>query len=641
MRRILLLIALLLAVACSQSPTIPPATATPTVTATPEGRAWTVMIYMDSDNDLEANQLDDFREMAQVGSSPRVQLVAYMDRCQDGESEQDGCSDEDLLNLPNWHGAKLLAIDKGKFEELDDWGVVNSASPKTLERFVSEARKRYPARRYALIIGDHGDGWTGACLDDSAGGEEILTPAEMAKALDGANLELLGFDCCLMGTLEVGLALSHDARYLVSSEELEPLSGWDYKAVLTALNKNPEMDGAQLGTIIADTYQSSFASDDSEGLAITLSVVDLSKLPAVQKALEKVGAALAQMIESGGRKAWVGAARARAHAEEYGSSDDLEPGSSMHDIVDLAGNLAMKVPSLTADALALQEAARAAVVHTVHGKARPQANGLSLFFPPTAEEIDPAYGKTPGVPKAWLTFLNSYSDFAGTDLNPPKITKLKASPDSFKLGDSITVTAQVADADDLDTCSFVLVQNYEDGKVIIGSLPMDVPENGKLKREWDGRWYALGDKEGFLTISVTEVQKDADGGYLVTCPAQWQKKKKSRWKDVTLHLYLEPEKDGEMSGQLVYAMLDEENEPAREVELEPGNRLRAVFLELDEQGDPVYVPDENEEDVLLVDKDGIQVEMLDVDPGSWSVGFELQDLSGNTAHEYTDVEIDE
>ncbi len=40
---------------------------------------WTIMVYMDGDNDLETNVLEDLAEMAAVGSSDRVNLVALAD----------------------------------------------------------------------------------------------------------------------------------------------------------------------------------------------------------------------------------------------------------------------------------------------------------------------------------------------------------------------------------------------------------------------------------------------------------------------------------------------------------------------------------------------------------------------------------
>ena len=41
---------------------------------------WTFMVYMDGDNNLEAAALNDFREMAHVGSTADVNIVVQLDR---------------------------------------------------------------------------------------------------------------------------------------------------------------------------------------------------------------------------------------------------------------------------------------------------------------------------------------------------------------------------------------------------------------------------------------------------------------------------------------------------------------------------------------------------------------------------------
>ncbi len=79
----------------------------------------------------------------------------------------------------------------------------------------------------------------------------------------------------------------------------------------------------------------------------------------------------------------------------------------------------------------------------------------------------------------------------------------------------------------------------------------------------------------------------------------------------------------------------------RELELKPGHRLRPVFLTIDAEGNEEYVPNEHPDDVLVVDEEGLAVEMLDVDPGNYSLGFMAVDLAGNSSEELTEVEVEE
>ena len=85
----------------------------------PREAEWTLMFYMDSDNNLEAAQLEDLREMIAVGSTPEVNIVALVDRAASAD-EDDGYSAEPVANLKNWDTAKVLFVEKGRLRQLDD-----------------------------------------------------------------------------------------------------------------------------------------------------------------------------------------------------------------------------------------------------------------------------------------------------------------------------------------------------------------------------------------------------------------------------------------------------------------------------------------------------------------------------------------
>lgn len=65
---------------------------------------------------------------------------------------------------------------------------------------------------------------------------------------------MVGFDTCLMATVDVADTFSEFAHYLAASEETEPANGWYYSQWVGALAENTSMDGQELGRIICDTY---------------------------------------------------------------------------------------------------------------------------------------------------------------------------------------------------------------------------------------------------------------------------------------------------------------------------------------------------------------------------------------------------
>ena len=69
--------------------------------------------------------------------------------------------------------------------------------------------------------------------------------AELEQALQNSpfneqnKLSFIGFDACLMATVDVADTFSDMGKYLVASEELEPGNGWYYSGWLRSLAENP------------------------------------------------------------------------------------------------------------------------------------------------------------------------------------------------------------------------------------------------------------------------------------------------------------------------------------------------------------------------------------------------------------------
>ena len=101
----------------------------------------------------------------------------------------------------------------------------------------------------------------GAAFDEIYG-YDSLDLSEMYQAFDAVwpadtdnpSLELVGFDTCLMATIDVAAVFQNFAKYLVASEEVEPGNGWYYTGWLGALADNPDMNGEDLGIAICNSY---------------------------------------------------------------------------------------------------------------------------------------------------------------------------------------------------------------------------------------------------------------------------------------------------------------------------------------------------------------------------------------------------
>lgn len=149
-----------------------------------------------------------------------------------------------------------------KIRSLSNRSIGNSS---TLTEFMDYGMQEFPAKRYGLIFWNHGAGSvTGFGYDELHPDDTSLSLGEIHEGLQqshfsgSAKLAFIGFDACLMATLETAEAVSPYADYLVASQELEPGKGWDYKSITESLRRNPQMPGDQIGRLIADSFVDSY-----------------------------------------------------------------------------------------------------------------------------------------------------------------------------------------------------------------------------------------------------------------------------------------------------------------------------------------------------------------------------------------------
>jgi hypothetical protein len=122
----------------------------PVVAERPAGEQseWNVMVYMAGNNNLSDAAGRDLEELRAVPSYNGVRVTAFV--------KQQGAGGR----------ARHLEIGAGGAPDLvEELSPTDSGDPQTLVDFVRWAARRAPARRYALVIWNHGGGWTPDDLD--------------------------------------------------------------------------------------------------------------------------------------------------------------------------------------------------------------------------------------------------------------------------------------------------------------------------------------------------------------------------------------------------------------------------------------------------------------------------------------------
>ena len=198
---------------------------------------------------------------------------------------------------------------------------------------------------------------------------------------DNPPFELIGFDACLMATVDTLGSIHGFSRYMVASQEIEPGCGWNYSGWVGALAKNPAMGGASLGKTICDTYMEGCKEYDVEEIA-TLSLSDVSKAPALTAAYGAYGVEALQAASANPRQLFSTLARGADASENYGGNTREQGYYDMVDLGELVKNTKSVMPATSAPVL---DALDDCVLYHVNGSYRPNGLGLSCYHPYDAD----------------------------------------------------------------------------------------------------------------------------------------------------------------------------------------------------------------------------------------------------------------
>ena len=316
----------------------------------PTTREWTVLVFMNGKNSLEPDVLNNFHSMAEIGSSEQVTFLAEVGRpVKRHYTKADG----------GWSGVYRFYLKKGTLPTPKEAEVNVAATgestdmgkPEALSSFVRWGKLKYPAHRYMLIIWNHGQGWRLELASDSSARlrsslERVSTAAAdrppppsaplggfravsvdddtgsilfnreiqdiVMKEFGPKGLSVLGFDACLMAMAETAYAFSPSTEVLVSSEELEPASGWHYSKWMTQLISKPTMSNPDLGRVIVEMYRIEYGNE----YITTLSAIDLADIRESFAELSK----FADAVAAAGVDELANVKTARAQLSSYGAS---------------------------------------------------------------------------------------------------------------------------------------------------------------------------------------------------------------------------------------------------------------------------------------------------------------------------------
>ena len=364
-----------------------------------EQAEWTVMMYfcgsdLESEHDMASMNLF---EMA-IEAVPDLTREAFLNDIREEEVpvpdiydkvnvvlETGGCKDWELAgddtmpisseSLQRWDFSPDVEYDSSGYTLLEELPLKSMSDPDTLSDFIRWGEENYPAKKYALVLWDHGGGAMGLFVDELFDKDILrLDELETAMADGGVHFDTVILDACLMANLETARVLSPYASYMVASEDSSSGYGSAFGSWMSELYRNPYRDGKQLGICVCDlTLNKYMKYEHQQGHELlTYSVLDLSRVDEVVESFDKVFACIDETYTDYPQLMtyW---ARMIHESEWYG--DEV---TDMVDIGSMLYNEA-SVTLLPLDVRAgLQNALNDCVCYCVRGRGREGAKGLSF-----------------------------------------------------------------------------------------------------------------------------------------------------------------------------------------------------------------------------------------------------------------------
>lgn len=365
-------------------------------------KEWTIIVYLDADNNLEEELLEDLYEM-EKGVHDQVNIVALVDRSK-SYSQAAG----------NWTGAKLFFVQKNNSNseklpdrfaslEISDMGEIDMSDPANIAGLLNAAIRNAPARHYEFMVSNHGGGWKNLLNDDDGGngnpGKYFMTIQEFAKAVKTATgllprgkFDIIHFDLCLMGQLDVLMEMYQLTDYVLASPPIELGMGLDYSTVLKYYNS--ENSPRDIALKLAQNYVNNVQAMSSK-VSATMSVYDVSKMPVVVSCLQQLASNLISIVP----KSYSELSKSMVYATSYESISNnikaMEKGVWSVSLPDWLRKLQMEVPGVQYDLISnVQSALNQLIVGKYSTSSGKSMEGVGIYLPIRREFLDKNYNTT-------------------------------------------------------------------------------------------------------------------------------------------------------------------------------------------------------------------------------------------------------
>jgi hypothetical protein len=401
---------------------------------------WTMLIYQASDNNLSEDCMYALSEMNKVvharktpprgakAAPPKLSVVAQLDPVGRGNPTL-------RFEITKQASGLEKKVIKTFVQETDE------SRADTLIQFLSESISDFPAEHYIVVLNGHGAGFLNGFFlrdDDRPSSSvpsalrirlltEVFGSKRVVQALKGKKIDILGFDSCMMSTIEVCFQLLPTAAnsIAIGSEGFALNSGWPYERIVTKL-QNERVEPEDLAKSIVDEHISFYSDYELGGLSVDISAIRLNKIRTLKSKIDDLAAALKAVLK---RDEYVerGERFQDAILLSHWATQSYN-GEQCVDLYDFCNLLQKRLPKNAKgkQISRLCQKVQAAIIGNgqnsavIRGRSAGAAfqfsNGISIYFPWARFDIAPEY-RDLGFVKAhskkrkaspWLKFLERY-----------------------------------------------------------------------------------------------------------------------------------------------------------------------------------------------------------------------------------------
>ncbi len=403
-----------------------------------------------------------------------------------------------------------------EFLPVKEYESANMGSSSTLEEFISFCVDNYKTDAYGLILWDHGAGpLVGYGVDELH--EDILEMSELQSALksagfgSGKKLEFLGFDACLMGSVETAWGVKDYANYLIASQETEPGTGWDYSFLQQLDNCDT---GKDIGTAIIDAYFSGYAQivaqNPQDEADLTLSCLDLSKVDKVETGLNNLFAKVDANILSG---YFPKASQKRNKVKSFGKYAT----SFEYDLIDIFHMVSLLSPDYSAEATQLNADLEEFVCYSKSNVEN--ASGVSIYHPYDNTQYMNSWVtqfKKLGFASEYADYISNFSTMLANPSSPSWDTFGTTRGSAVKQGANNELSIQLSEEQKQNyaDASYYILKKIKDDEYmfIFAGFDTELSTDGTLSASYNNKAvFAVNDKTGEPSDAPITMYQVRDG----------------------------------------------------------------------------------------------------------------------------------